>query len=257
MSTTRLQSETTRRTALRRRAAGFTLAELLVATMLLSIVMTSVYTLFHSAVGSWRAAEQDFNMYREARLALSAIQYDVNNLVAETAHLFEGENDSVTMFVLAEPMDVEESTSRHLMRVHYRYNRAGDELVREEALVEAALPAAPLPGESLDRSLVETENEEKFVVAENVRQFHVRYLWLPVPTIEEVRAGKHIGPFQPHSVAEHRAKWGFPQGVEIKLVFEDPEMESNRYVAQTRLPIRTRTTGLNRKKLEEMLGGLL
>ena len=118
-----------------RKEKGFTLAELMVATMLMSIVMTAVYTLFHSAIGSWRAVEQDFDPYQDARNAVTVLQREVHNLVWQAGHLFEGRNDEFTMFIATEPMNVEESEGRHLMRVRYYYNQGRKELIREAEVI--------------------------------------------------------------------------------------------------------------------------
>lgn len=42
--------------------SGFTLVELLVASLLMSIVMAGVYTLFYSTIGTWRAVDSGYDL---------------------------------------------------------------------------------------------------------------------------------------------------------------------------------------------------
>ena len=236
----------------RKRNHGFTLAELLVASILMSIVMTAVYTLFHSAVGSWRAVEAEFDMYQDARNALTIFNRELDNLVWQAGHLFEGEDDEITMFIAAEPMDVEESEGRHLIRVRYYYNRAKKALMREEALVKTALPKRPPRGRELDRTRIKLSKEEKFLVASNVAEFKVRYIWTPLPLFRDPKMPPK--PTEFITVDRHKERWGLPQGIEIRLVVSDPEDQSKRLAVSLKMPIRTLSFLQPKRNLLFMLG---
>jgi len=233
---------------------GFTLAELLVAAVLLSIVMASVYSLFHSVVRSWRSVEQDFDVYQDARNAMTLFEREFSNVLAAAGHLMEGEKDEVTLFVVSEPMNVEESQGRHLMRVRYYHNRAKEELMREEALVEMALPNRPPRGRELVRERIKLRDKEEFVVATGVRDFGVRYIWMPKP---KKRAKKNPPkPVKPIVVDQHRERFGLPQGIEVYLDLFDPNDKSKTLTLESRLPTRAPAPMLTRKNLETMLRGL-
>jgi prepilin-type N-terminal cleavage/methylation domain-containing protein len=235
--------------------AGFTLAELIVATMLLSVVMTAVYTLFHSTIGTWRAVEEEYDTYQKTRTAMTQFQGDWNSLVARAAHLFEGEKDEITMFVIAEPMEMEDSEGPQLMRVRYFHRPGARELVREERRVQTALPMAPPHGQELDRERIRLGTRKTAVVATDVQDFTVRYVWVPgvlkpgdfsPPPIEE-----------PIKVTRHRERWGYPQGVELEIKLRDPKDRRNIVTLTCMQPTRAHNFRFPRKILEEKLGSAL
>ncbi len=236
----------------RSRAAesGFTLAELLVAVTLMSIVMSSVYTLTHASIRTWRHVEDGYDMHLEARSVMTLFSHEYNNLVGRAAHLFEGDKDEITLFVVAQPLDLDQGEGARLMRVIYSYNRSKRTLDREEALVDAALPQRPPYGEELDRTRIKLARRHRTTVAENVTRFSLRYIWAPVP--------KEPKPDQPpvHEPLiyqeRHVSRWGLPQAVEITLELRDPADTTSRYALTTVLPMRAPSQRLTRDKLEEM-----
>lgn len=238
-----------------RAMAGFTLAELIVATMLLSVVMTAVYTLFHSTIGTWRAVEDDYDTYQQTRTAMTQFQTDWHNVVARAAHLFEGEKDEITMFVIAEPMEMEDSEGPRLMRVRYMHRPGARELVREERRVETALPLAPPMNTELDRTRIRLGPRKTYVVATNVQDFTVRYVWVPgvlkpaefaPPPVEE-----------PVRATRHRERWGYPQGVEVEIKLRDPKDRRNIVTLTNLMPTRANNYRHPRQALEKMLGSAL
>lgn len=236
--------------------SGFTLTELLVASVLLSVVMASVYTLFYAVLVPWRSVEQDYDAYREARNAMSLIEREVHNAAPAAAHLFEGEKDEVTMFLVSEPLDVEKSEGRHLLRVRYRFNSAAGELIREEALVTTPLPNAPPPGKKLDRTRVKVKQKRDFVVATNVEEFSVRYVWLPAPPPRKPTEPPQE--IKPVYGTKHKEGWGYPQGVEFTLTLSDPEKKGEKKTVTKMLPIPyARQALLPMKQLAERLGSAM
>jgi len=232
---------------------GFTLAELLVASMLISIVMTAVYSMFHSTIRSWRNVEQDFNSYQDARNALTLIRRDMDNYLAAASFLMEGEDDEISLFVVSEPMNVEEGAGRHLLRVRYRHKRSAGELIREEAFVDAALPNRPRGGQELDRERIETRDEEEFLIARNVKDFEVRYIWTPLPGQRDEDLPP---PWIEHMYAKrHNIRWDLPQGLELTLVLEDPENPRDRMTVQSTIVTRNPSRRMKREQLNEKLKG--
>lgn len=237
------------------RNSGFTLAELLVAATLLSLVMASVYTLFGSTMRTWRRSEGAFDIHQTARTALAVFERETENLLDEAGYLFKGEDDELTMFVVAEPMDVEDAEGPHLMRVRYRFNRTGEELIREEALVEMALPNRPPDGKPVEPGKIKLKREREFVLASHVRDFALKYYWIPAP--EPRGKDEPPAPTQRFVVDEHEEGWGLPQGIEARLVIADPE-NPDREVSFTVLRrLHTRTFYYPLQHLEKMLGDLI
>lgn len=236
-------------------SGGFTLAEVLVATTLLSIVMASVYVMFNSSIRQWRLMEGSFDNYLNARAAMGVFERELENIVDEASFLFHGKNDEISMIVTAEPMDVEESEGRHMMQVEYRYNRADHELIREEALLEMALPNQPPEGEELDHSKIKLKRKHEFVVAVNVRDFDIKYIWLARPP--ERNKDQPPEETKRFVVDEHEEGWGLPQGIEVRMTLFDPEDEEREHVFTVKHRIHAPTYPLLRDELEKRLGDLL
>lgn len=232
---------------------GFTLTELLVASVLLSMVMASVYTMFYAVLVPWRAVEQNYDAYRETRNAMTLIEREVHNLAPAASHLFEGEDNEVTMFLISEPIDVEKSEGRHLLRVRYRFNSAAGELVREEALVTSPLPGAPPKGREIDRSRVKVKQKHDVVVATNVEDFSLRYVWLPAPKPRKPEVPPET--ITPVYSEKHKEGWGYPQGIEFTLTLSDPEKKGASKTVTKLLSIPyARFSLMPLKQLSERLG---
>jgi prepilin-type N-terminal cleavage/methylation domain-containing protein len=238
----------------RKHHSGFTLVELLVATMLLTIVMTAVYTLFFTVIQSWRSIENDHGHHRKARNVLALIQREYNNVFAPAAYLMEGTAHELTLFVVATPMQAEESSGPHLMRVRYRYNPRQGELEREEALVEAALPPVVRDSDNFDRDRIQLKQRNSFVVARGLKDFEFRYVWMPQPDSSYWRSAPVM--VEPLVASHHRMNWGLPQALDVRLTYQD-EKDSPPYVAEVRFPTRTSTLRRERYQLENILGSAL
>ena len=224
-----------------RRRAGFTLVEVLVATMLLTIVMTAVYTLVYSVISSWRSVEENFDMYREARNAFSVMEREFQSVLAP--FLFEGESDEVTLFTVSEPFYMEKSEGRHLLRVRYYVSSAKHALMREEGIVTAALPPGlPTSGE-MPEERIRLKHKEKFILAENVRDLSVKYVWLPLPK-ERDKKKVPPEPIERIVVNKHSKRWrlGMPQALELEMTLRDPKDKSKEQTVTTLIPIRTQGT---------------
>jgi prepilin-type N-terminal cleavage/methylation domain-containing protein len=245
----------------RNRIAGFTLAEMLVAATLLSIVMTTVYVLFHSVIGSWRAVEHDFDAYRDARDALSMMQRELQNAMNGAGFLFEGKDDEFTFFAVSEPMNVVEEPGRHLIKIRYHFNRAQKELIREEAMVMTALPDVPPEGKPPNHERIRLKNKEKFILAKGVEKFGIRYEWIPRPKTRDPLEPPEV--IEPIFTERHEPIWrlGYPNGIEITCELADPKekkKENKRGFAFTEIiPIRTSTSWLLEDELTKAMNSKL
>lgn len=238
-----------------RAAAGFTLAELIVASMLLSVVMTAVYTLFHSTIGTWKAVEEEYDTYQVTRTALTRFQSDWHNVVARAAHLFEGEKDEITLFVVAEPMEIDDSEGPRLLRVRYFHRPGARELVREERRVETALPVAPPMNQELDRARIQLGPRKTQVVATGVQNFRIRYVWIPGVLTPRQTTPPPVEP--PVKAARHKERWGYPQGIEVEVTLRDPKDRRRTATLTHTMPTRANNFRHTRENLEKMLGSAI
>ncbi len=248
---TRRISEIKNKKFLSRKLCGFTLMELLVATTLLSIVLSSVYVLFHSSIQTWKRLESGVNPQQDARLVMNLIAKDINNLIASAGHLFEGDDSQMTMFIISEPFNKDIGEGGHLMRVEYKYNRTQKRLEREEALVDTALPKVPPPNREIDRSRIKVTKKRKDTIAENVREFEITYIWIPY---DDKRNWKEPPkPVEPVRAQKHKLCWWLPQGIEIKMALYDPDQPDEKSVYKEIFPIRAPSAHLTEKQLNKML----
>ncbi|NLN93508.1 MAG: prepilin-type N-terminal cleavage/methylation domain-containing protein [Candidatus Hydrogenedens sp.] len=232
---------------------GFTLVELLVATVLLSLVMSSVYSLTHSSLRTWRGVEGGVEMHFDARSFFTLFSHEYNCIVGRAEHLFEGDNKSITMFVIAQPLDLDEGEGSRLMRVIYSWNRNKRSIEREEALVTSALPKRLPEKESLDRSKIKVKRRYKTTVAENVSRFEITYIWVPLPA--EMTRDTPPEPEPPIYKKESRERWGLPQGIRLEVEMKDPDIKGKNYNFDTIMPMRAQSFRQKREQLEEMLSG--
>ena len=244
------------RGAFRRRRvdAGFTLAEMLVATMLLSIVMTAVYSLFHTSISTWRMVEKGYDLQLEARSFFNIFAHEYGNVFGQAGYLCEGKEDTITLFVITQPENLEEGESRRLMKVEYSYNRSKREIRREEAFVEAALPKMPPKKEDhIDVGRIKYGKKFKETVANNVVDFKIRYIWTPLPEKRDDKVPPE--PIDPLYFDQHQQKWGLPDAVELTVAIAADKKEEEPYTITstfiTRAPHQRRT----QKMLDEMVGG--
>jgi prepilin-type N-terminal cleavage/methylation domain-containing protein len=217
-------------------SAGFTLAELLVASVLLSIVMASVYGLFHSVLGSWRAVEENFDAYKDGRNALTLLRRDIGNIMPQAARLVEGSDNEVTLYILSEPMDIQEEKGQHLLQVRYRMqgNRGSRTLVREERLAKAALPIRQGRNAEIASRRPKLEDNVDFVLADNVRDFSIEYIWYATKYWDKKNPPP---PPDRRTKDRHEVDWGLPQGVSISLTLEDRENNGDPVTMTTLIPV--------------------
>ncbi len=223
-------------------ASGFTLTEVLVASTLLSIVMTAVYTLFFSVISTWRSEENDEGLHRRARSLLTILERDYANVHGGGSHLFEGTAQELTLYVVAQPMDVASGEGRRLMRVRYRFDREAGTVTREEGLVEGMLPGAAAGAETLKDRRVEVTDEAEFVLATGVAQFRLNYLWVQRP--DSAYWQNRPVPVDQVSLDQHRTGWGLPQALEVNLTLVGSDASQPPVEVSARYP----TRGLNRQR---------
>ncbi len=193
---------------------GFTLAELLVATLLMTIVLTGAYTMFHTVILHWRSGTVNEATYRDARLIYTLIERDLDGIPSDEDFLdarnfFLGEGDSLEFITIIEAMPSEEESYPRLMQVSYRLK--DHQLIREEAELESPLPKPVSDTGRFDRALMEFGTSNEHLLAEGVLSWEIRYIWTP-------ESDGSIRSLYETDTADYR----FPNGLEIALTLYDP-----------------------------------
>jgi len=238
---------------LRSSGNGFTLAELIVAATVLTVVMTAVYVGFGSTLRAWRYGESHITAYQDVRTALNIMSREFGCMLGGAEHLFQGKNDEVEFFTVAPPMNVEKGEGPRVLWVHYRFNRVGKSLVREEAVVLKPLPLQPPEGQELDKTRVKLGRKYKFeLIADGVRALDFTYFWIPPYERKPDEPPKWLDPIR---LTESREGWGLPQGIKVDLTVDDPTSESGKASFSLRTSFRGPTTPYNEKKIGALGGG--
>ena len=229
-------------------AGGFTLAELIVAATVLTVVMTAVYTAFGSTLRAWRLGESHVTAYQDARTALNTMSRELNCMLGGAEHLFQGKNDEVEFFTVGPPMNVEKGEGPRVLWVRYRFNRTGKSLVREEAIVLKPLPLQPPEGEEIDKTRVKLGRKYKFeLIADGVRGLDFTYFW--IPPHEPRKSDEPPTWLEPIQLKESREGWGLPQGIRAVLTVNDPTSESGKSIFSLRTSFRGPTTPYDEERI--------
>lgn len=208
------------------RETGFTLAELIVAAMLLSVVLAGVYTAFGVAIRLWRAGEADANAYQDARVALAIMSQELRSMLLRSGRLLRGDAHEIEFVALTPRMDVEEGAGARVLWVKYRLKAdpkaSGKILVREEAEVKGPLPVAGSEEDAADISELELGRKSQFELASGVLGLNVAYYRLPVEKQTAVFSkDQPPGPVEWEISEEHRAGAPFPEGIQVTLKLAD------------------------------------
>lgn len=210
--------------------AGFTLMELLVASIMASILMAGMYTALSTAILTWRTGEAGIRNFQGARIGMAMMEQELQCVIPGAELLFEGDEDELQFFAVTKPLDVEEGSHARIMRVRYRIKNAPgtreNVLVREEAVVKGSFPRQ----EETERDEIQTDpvklgTEETFELATGIRGLRFTYYWLPA---SQGAADQSLtaGSFEPIVMEKNVRGWGLPQGIKIVLDVLDPNSES-------------------------------
>ena len=198
---------------------GFTLLELLIATILLSIVMTAVYTSFQSTLRSCRTAEADALVYQDLRIVLTRLTRELNNILPAAGHLAQGKEDELEFFTLSSSMEPKQGKYPQILWVQYHFNRQKHSLVRKERVVQGALPAATSSGDTTIR----LGNAKRFELADNVDEFSLSYQWIPPVVIDPSQPPSELQPISRDRLLPGQ---GLPQAIQISLQAKDQHSPS-------------------------------
>lgn len=224
---------------------GFTLAELLVATTLLAVVMAAVYTAFHSTVRTWRRGEENVDTYQSARQIMWLLSRDLHSIAPGSEGHFRGARGELTFFTVGQPMDVEEGEAGRVMKVRYRTRRSG--LVREENILKGPLHPIERDKETVRSPKLNLGRMKRFDLSPLVRNFRIEYVWSPMPPQPRDPRTPPAMPVNPIVVQRHKLAWGLPHGIRIHLTFDDPSAQSGETTFSTQFAFRNDRTPIPRE----------
>ncbi|MFA5339578.1 MAG: type II secretion system protein [Candidatus Omnitrophota bacterium] len=116
---------------MRKRRAGFTLVELLIAMLIFSIVSISIYLSFNVGIRAWQKGEGSYRSRQEVRYLLGTLSRELRNAVNSQVIVFSGSADSVSfcravngLFRVTYEFDEGEKAVYRVLR-NYKDNGAG------------------------------------------------------------------------------------------------------------------------------------
>lgn len=235
---------------------GFTLAELIVATTMISIVMAGVYTAMHTAVNVWRYGETDYDRYDDARYALGLFTREMQAVPGGTYPWFIGTDDEVEFFTMSQPMDVEEGTAQRALRVSYRLSgqsgKEGRQFVREEQIVESGLPYSVDCEDARRSGRTKLARKHEITLATNVKDLKIQYHWAPP---SPPRNPAEPPPWLDMIIEDQNKKcWGLPQGISIELEMNGMSSESEPKTFTQYIAFRGSTSPLPRDLYDAFVG---
>lgn len=205
---------------LRNTEAGFTLAELVVATTLISIMLLGVYTTFQSTILHWRNGSENEKTYTSARRIFSILEHDLGGIPndrrgVDARQFFYGDDESLEFITVIQPMNLNELAIQRPMQVTYHVSEG--RLVREERALEGPLLANAGPNSEIHRELLELGREFEAVVADDVIGFRLSYFWTPSVDWEEGSEPTWV-----ELIESDASNYSLPDGVSVEIVLYDP-----------------------------------
>ena len=105
--------------------------ELILVSVILSVVGMAVYTAFSNGIRLWKRVNQE-SPQKDASMFFAKISYDLRSLVRHSAVSFSGKPDSISFaaFVVS---GTEEDTKKNLGMVSYYFEKKKDAVAREQS----------------------------------------------------------------------------------------------------------------------------
>lgn len=205
--------------------AGFTLAELLVATLLMTLIMSGVYFTFSSSIRLWRNGEKDLQTYQDARTSMTIMSRELMQMLEGAGHLMEGDDNEIEFYAVAPPFHSDGHDGPRIIWVRYRTrsdaSAPGRILVREERLVKSAMPLRPKDDTEIVSSVIKHGPKRIFELASGVLDFELTYLWTGKEDAADPLNPGALPKIEIHELDEHREGDGIPQGIRISLTLVD------------------------------------
>jgi len=233
---------------------GFTLAELLVASTVLAIVLGTVYTAFSSSISMWKIGEANIAAFQDARTSLDIVTRELQNMVPGAAHLFVGDDSEFEFYAVTRPMDVEEGAEPRVLWVKYRMKAdpksEGKLFIREERPVESPLPSKAPEDGNVDDTIIKLGSESQFELAASVKKLEFHYYWVEPKEDESLLETDPGAPAAFLIQDEHEEGAGIPQAIRIDLTMMDPNAEKGETKFSTYAVMHGPTTKLEETSLD-------
>lgn len=214
-----------------KRPSGFTLMELLITAVLLTLVMTAAYTSFSSAVRIWRLGEENIAAYQDARLSLALLSQDLKSALPSVWDMAEGNEKELAWFTVRPTMNNTEDDIRRIVWVHYYVKPTGQgkfRLLREEQQCLEFLPLRPA-GKTFQRKHTDVALGKKKIseLCRDVSSINFRYFWTLLPDLQHHYDEDTTNP-SPPPIENKTLLWeyGMPQTIRISLGMKDTTSES-------------------------------
>ncbi|MDD5465944.1 MAG: prepilin-type N-terminal cleavage/methylation domain-containing protein [Candidatus Omnitrophica bacterium] len=120
---------------------GFTFIELMIVSVIFSLLILSIYSAFRTGLSSHEKIDAAANLYQKARLSLSLIEAEIKNVFvyAKLDSKFIGSSGSMEFFSILDAYDKEGKISSNIG--HIRYEILDNSLTRKESEGILALKA--------------------------------------------------------------------------------------------------------------------
>lgn len=248
---------------------GFTLAELLIATMLISIVMSAAYVSFSAGIRMWRDSSSDIQVYQDARIALGVLESDLRHAMPLAGAFMEGSEDTLEFIALTPLMQSEEGTGPRIVHIRYSVQtgskQRGSVLVREESVVESPIPV-PTEDQRKDafafysdaRAALEMGDENEFEICPGIESLQFEYEWTKPALAQAAGATLQAPvPTPPVVLTRHEVGRGMPKAIRVRMTLQNPDKVRDD-VALTSIVVFPGPTGdFEEKMLLDAEGGLL
>lgn len=144
---------------------AFTFIELLIATLIFSVVVVSIYSVFQAGLLTYSKLDSSYDIYQSARASLNKIESDLKNAFAyigtDNKSDFLGSNESLEFFTALDYYkDGELNTD--ICRIEYGWNESNKILTRNCYIGLSAISAT---GEAESENLVPGAIKVKFEYA--------------------------------------------------------------------------------------------
>jgi len=116
---------------------GFTLIEVLLSGVIVSLVAIFVYSIFASGIHVWKKGNQSRNYQRKLRIFSEKVTQELRNTFQLSSVVFEGSEDLITFATLIKNISSEEEGYNQLGRVTYFVNDEDVFCRQEETYAES------------------------------------------------------------------------------------------------------------------------
>ncbi len=159
---------------------AFTLIELLIAALIFSVILISIYSAFQTGILAYRKADSAFDVYQAARIALNRIELDLKNSFAYKAgdFQFEGRDKMMELFSLVN-LYKESETNAFVCRVKYVWDENNQILKRTCQIgLDALKTDAQQEGQELANNVESITFEYAFPTGDSEKPYTWQQTWL-------------------------------------------------------------------------------